>query len=711
MNQNLKLALGGGGYCLYAPTHPRYQHSPGFVDEVLLFNARLKPLFVISVVENRVPVTFRCTSVHVKEGVAVLVHEDGRGLKMTETRFVTTDERFVSQLAFEVEGKTERSFHVVQWTTTDLEGEAPSLEGDSFRVRRQLQSQDYPPVPTEILWSSPDSKGARCLQAFVSEGGSDRPDFEETPWFEIGEFPVPRAKRVMTKPSPILPNARIYLGLFRPVQLKPGQKAEHRFEANVLFRQKGISYRPRRPDPKDETSWHAFFDKAPKFVSEEKRIEKLVRHRLEMLHLLRIPNGAMHLTSPAVCEGVGGFHHPVAFSAPAILRDVRWLNEPTLGRGILKVFFENLRQNGMVPGRIFMTSLAGSDFYHADWGAGFAAMDAVHPDKATKRAVIMGMQRYVKFLANMRDPEGSGLTDICNHFESGQELSRRYTIIDEKADKQLDFAESFRLKGIDASVFRYKLVKHLIEVADELQEKAMANRFIAEAEVIHDTIKKRMWDERAGLFMDLDPETRRRTGVKAAVGFYPLATDIPTPQMVEKMLETLGDRNEFWTKYPVPSIAASDPYFNADGLWKGTRRGAPWNGRVWPMINSHILEGLCRHAERGNKRAQKLTQELFDKTVQVLSGELEGLAAPRTFEHYSPNTGLPCRYRGVDHYLHSWTLDNVFRIACGFTVRGGEVQLDPVVDQMPDFKLTNLVVANKRYQIERKNSKTKVIQE
>ena len=53
----------------------------------------------------------------------------------------------------------------------------------------------------------------------------------------------------------------------------------------------------------------------------------------------------------------------------------------------------------------------------------------------------------------------------------------------------------------------------------------------------------------------------------------------------------------------------------------------------------------------------------------------------------------------------------MFRIACGFTVRGGEVQLDPVVDQMPDFKLTNLVVANKRYQIERKNSKTKVIQE
>src|SRR5690606_6689399 len=204
----------------------------------------------------------------------------------------------------------------------------------------------------------------------------------------------------------------------------------------------------------------------------------------------------------------------------------------------------------MVPGRLYMTSLSGSDFYHADWGGGFEALDDLHPDRATKRAVLMPMQRYVKWLANNRDPEGSGLTDIVNHFESGQEFSRRYTIVDDKADRAEGFQEQFRLKGVDVSVFRYRLVRFLSRVADELQEKAMANRFIAETEVIQDKIRKKMWDEKSGLFVDIDPKTRRRTAVKAAVGFYPLATDIPTPKQVDAMLDTLADKNEFWTKYP-----------------------------------------------------------------------------------------------------------------------------------------------------------------
>ena len=48
-----------------------------------------------------------------------------------------------------------------------------------------------------------------------------------------------------------------------------------------------------------------------------------------------------------------------------------------------------------------------------------------------------------------------------------------------------------------------------------------------------------------------------------------------------------------WTTYPVPSSSADDPFYNADGLWKGERKNCPWNGRVWPMTNSHIAEVLA----------------------------------------------------------------------------------------------------------------------
>ena len=633
---------------------------------------------------------------------------------MVERRFVTADDRFVSNIELRIDGKgakADRELTVVMWTHVDPEGEAVSLEGDSFRIRRTLQTHDFPPVPAEIHWNSPDSKGARCLQPFFCEGGSPDLDWRHTPWFDRRELTTPRAKRPMEKPSPILPQARVYCGLFRQVTVKPGTPVAHRFEANVILKSKSFSYRPRRPDPKDENGWQAFWANVPKFHCEWKDVEKVVQHRFRLLWLLRVPHGAGHMTSPAVCEGPGLFHEPISFSAPAIMREVRWLQDPSLGRGLVKVFFDNIRQNGMVPGRIYLTALSNSDFYHADWGGGFEALDEMHPDRATKRAVLMAMQRYVKWLANNRDPEGSGLTDIVNHFEAGQEFSRRYTVIDDKADRAEGFTESFRLKGIDASVFRYRLVSYLARVADDLQEKAMANRFLAEKEAIQDAIRKRMWDEKAGLFMDVDPEAKRRTGVKAAVGFYPLATDIPKAAQVDRMLEVLGDRKEFWTKYPVPSLAASDPYYSPDGMWKGTRRNCPWNGRVWPMINSHLMEGLSYWAERGNKKAAKLNGELLKKTVTLLSGELEGLDEPVSCEHYSPETGRASRYRGIDHYLHSFVLDNIFRVACGFVVRFGEVQIDPVADDMPDFKITGVPVGNKRFMVERKGNKQRVVPE
>lgn len=709
MNQKKKIALAGGGYCLYAPRYPRFAESPGFADEACIANAVVPSVFFLAFLVDGKPLTMRCTKVDTDSGKAILTYDEPGGLKVVERRFVTQDDRFVSELHLHNSVKQEREITIVLWTTTDPEGEPVSLEGDSFRIRRALKS-DGTDVPADIHYSNPGPKGARCLQGFFAEGGSDRPDYEETPWFELAALPTPRAKRPMEKPSPIIAESRVYVGLFRPLTFKGNGKSEQRFEANVSFKGKKVNFRARRPDAKDENGWNAFWDKAPRFQCDDKAMERVVKNRFELLYLLRQPHGAGTFSAPAVCEGNGPFHQPTSFSMPAIIREARWLQDPSLARGCLKVFFENLLHNGQVPGRVHMGGLNSEDFYHADWGGGFEALDAIHPDKATKKAVLMPMQRYVKWLANNRDPEGSGLTDIVNHFEARQEFSRRYAVVDAKHDRAVEFEEQFRLKGIDASVFRYRLVKWLYAVAEEIQEKAMANRFHAEAEVILDTIRRKMWDDKSGMFMDLDPKTRRKTNVKAAVGFYPLATDIPNSKQVEKMIDTLASRQEFWAKFPVPSIAMSDSTFDPAGRWKGTRKQCPWNGRTWPSVNCHILEGLTYWAERGNKRAVRLANNLLQRTIAMLSGETEHSELANSFEHFNPETGVGSRYRGIDLNLNAFVLDNVFRIACGFAIRYGEVQNDPIGDSI-DFKLQGMPLGNKVYDVERKSGKLKVSQQ
>ena len=71
--------------------------------------------------------------------------------------------------------------------------------------------------------------------------------------------------------------------------------------------------------------------------------------------------------------------------------------------------------------------------------------------------------------------------------------------------------------------------------------------------------------------------------------------------------------------------------------------------------------------------------------------------------------GRPSRFQGSDWLLHAFLLDNIFRVGCGFAVRFGEVQMDPVIDDMPDFKLHGLPIGNKRFNVERKGKKVKIL--
>src|SRR5262249_37552708 len=99
------------------------------------------------------------------------------------------------------------------------------------------------------------------------------------------------------------------------------------------------------------------------------------------------------------------------------------------------------------------------------------------------------------------------------------------------------------------------------------------------------------------------------------------------------------------------------------------------------------------------------------KTVAMLSGEAEGNHEANSFEHYHPETGLGSRYRGVDHYLHAYVLDNLFRIAGGFAIRYGDIQDDQILAEQPDFKLVGMPLGNKLYDVERKNGRLKVSQQ
>jgi glycogen debranching enzyme len=253
----------------------------------------------------------------------------------------------------------------------------------------------------------------------------------------------------------------------------------------------------------------------------------------------------------------------------------------------------------------------------------------------------------------------------------------RYTAVDPNADRD-NWGEVFRLKGVDVTVYLYELKRALAAMARRIGKDDDAGLWDMEADRTRDAVRTKMWDPGQEMFFDIDPKTGVRTGVKAATCFYPYFTDIVTKEHLAGLRRHLLSPKEFWTPWPVPSTSVDDPTFSAEPVWKGKRMNCPWNGRVWPMTNSHIMEALASSARRFNDpRLEEAASEFLSKFVRMLFFDQDPMR-PNCFEHYHPYTGQPSAYRGVDDYMHSWVNDLIIQHLMGIHMEEGLITIRPL---------------------------------
>ena len=255
---------------------------------------------------------------------------------------------------------------------------------------------------------------------------------------------------------------------------------------------------------------------------------------------------------------------------------------------------------------------------------------------------------------------------VVNHFETGQEYMSRYMAIDPEADVR-GWQPRLRLKGIDVTVYAHQLFRALGKIAGDLGRTGDEAEWRALATRSGDAITGHMWSPEARLFTDVDGRTLApaegrsldsgvtgadrgfmdgsngadgpvRTNVKAAVGFYPMLTGLVDDARLDAMMDHLEDPRTFGTPFRCPPPASTTPASRPRGSGAGKRRNCPWNGRVWPMTTSHVIEGLLRRRRRGNERAGALAAGILVRFVRMMfTGGDPG--RPNSFEHYNPYTG------------------------------------------------------------------------
>ncbi len=698
-----KVWLGGLDGVVWAPLFPRWTHRPGFWDAVHLLHYAVDPCFSAALLDiegTAIPLhagrsgcardpSPRRIEPQWHPGSLTVTWTTPHGTAAVEQRRVLPGGILESSWTLPPEQAPGGSLVLVAFTAQPAEwvsgvrtsdGGVKWLRTAADRTGRELA------VEMEIL----ASRAPAWRQILSSEGGAT-PDWELSPFAEGGIAGGSIAGgRIdgITEPHPGDDTGWLWIAVAFPTSPEdtrtPGAQDKEpvplvlRMRLNPrlprpVWPRAGTQASTRSPTP---TTWPSFFAGFPAFATGDPHLDRCFDYRVYGLGLNRIEGCWGNIRRPAVAEGPEYFHIPIAYSAPCHMMEMRWRTGGREAWGSLLNFVDNQKPDGSFHGRLYPNHLAHTDFYHANWGDALLAVDDMHPDGAALVRCYEGLSRYARWLNAERDPEESGMFTVVNHFETGQEYMSRYMAVDDMADVA-GWRPRLRLKGIDITVYAHRLFRALAVIArrlgrtgDESGWRALQDRSAA-------AITEHMWCPDARLFTDVDGRTMERTGVKAAVGFYPMLAGLAGGARLDALMDHLEDPSTFGTPFPLPSSSADDPRFSAEGIWRGKRRNCPWNGRVWPMTTSHVIEGLLRCRRRGNDRAGQIAADMLPRFVRMMFTEGDP-QRPNCFEHYNPYTGRACRFRGIDDYQHSWVLDLLARGIAGLHVDAEGVEVRPL---------------------------------
>ncbi len=180
-------------------------------------------------------------------------------------------------------------------------------------------------------------------------------------------------------------------------------------------------------------------------------------------------------------------------------------------------------------------------------------------------------------------------------------------------------------EGVDLACYLYRELEAMAIISGKLGKTKEQAEYTAHAQRLKKLINTVFWDNKDGFYYDRNQKTGRRIRVRSVAGFFPLWAGVASQQQASRLVhEHLLNPKEFWTAYPVPTYALTEPDF-----YEGTRHGeANWCGNTWVPANFIIFLGLMHYGY------YKEARELADKTYRMALDK-----NPVTREYYDSKTG------------------------------------------------------------------------
>ena len=229
---------------------------------------------------------------------------------------------------------------------------------------------------------------------------------------------------------------------------------------------------------------------------------------------------------------------------------------------------------------------------------------------------------HYRWLSENRCPDGDGLIVLISPFESGMDNTPAYdrplgigtmhpgwwTIrlrvaglhvshLLRGGNYHLDRVYKlcrFNVKDVAVNCIYAEALRAMHRIASGLNRPDDADMWAAKAERAERAIVDILFDEDAHAFFPTYGRERRFSRVLTASCLFPLLLE-SLPEGIATVLveQLLLQPEKFWTEYPLPTVATSEPTFLAD---PGDRRHPLiWRGSSWININWFVARGLRRH--------------------------------------------------------------------------------------------------------------------
>jgi len=688
-----KWYLGGGNKLTWTPTFPLFLNYPGFWDFASYYNQRIEPCFTVTFLDkdgNPCELDF----LNRTWNPAFLEQEYSCGsLEFVERKMVLPNDTLVSEIEIFNNSEEDVELNSVMWTAqnSDLFKEGKSIENIKYSEGVVSFNQKVERrVRPKLSYKLAVSMGVNDVKSYnvnFTERTVNYPNWYLAPFYE--NFENGSLKNEI-KNEGITKEGMLYMALHSQHTIKANHRIKIVYVMGIETSRKIAIEHVKEslqfnPGKHSLNNWENYFSSLPFFETSNEYFNRYYWYRWYGLRLLKIDAKEGNYHYPAIAEGIDYFRVFITYSAQCHIFETKWMKDSSIARGSLLNFLENQKEDGCFIGHIYVKGIDKRSFYHANWGSALKQFLMVHEDKDYISKVYSKLKKYVEYFERERDKENSGLYDVIDQFETGQEFMSRYMVIDKKADIP-DWSNKIRMKGVDSTTYIYELKKTMAYLAKKLGKKKDMEMWKASFIKTKEAMLKYMWNEKEEMFFDLDNRNFSQTHIKAATCFYPYFTDIVNEKHLNGLKKHLLNPKEFWTPYPVTSSSVDDDYFNAYAEWKGKRHSCPWNGRVWPMTNSHIVEGLGISARRFKDPVlEEKTVEMLEKFVKMMFYNSDP-ERPNCFEHYNPYSGKECIYRGIDDYQHSWINDLIFKYIVGVDITEDKVFIDPFPSGLKDYR-------------------------